>query len=134
MYKMKYVLLSFVFILTLLTGCSDDDGGVKTMAELDVVIESGDTYKFVVTSGNEEDALIVKHPSNDYEISEFKKDSATTNGIYTYKPDPDFIGIDEVEIEKLSYTFDTEPQLNKALIKLRITVEKGFADKRTIKE
>jgi len=128
MYMMRKLIIPLILILTLLTGCSDDEGGIKTMADLNVVIVSGETYQFAVTTGNEEDASIVKHPTKKCEISEYRKDTTTTNGIYTYKPASDFIGTDEVEIEKRTYTFDTEPQVNKARIKIRITVEKGFPD------
>lgn len=129
MYKARIFIIPFILVLMLLSGCGDDDGDVKTMTDLSAVIESGDTYKFVVTTGVEEDAVIVKHPAKEYAISEFRKDSATTNGIYTYQPAPGFSGVDEVEIEKSYYTFDTEPQLNKATIKIRITVEKAFPEK-----
>lgn len=129
MYKARHFIIPFILVLALFSGCGDDDGDVKTMTGLNAVIESGDTYKFVVTTGVEEDAVIVKHPVKEYEISEFKRDSATTNGIYTYKPAPGFAGVEEVEIEKSYYTFDTEPQLNKALIKINITVKKGFPEK-----
>jgi len=131
MYKMMIRrILPLLCILAFLSGCSNDDGDIRTMADLSVVIKSGETYKFVVTTGNDEDALLIKHPSNNFEISEYKKDSMTTNGIYTYKPIPDFIGVDEVEIEKHYFTFDNDQiQRAKALIKIKITVEKDFPEK-----
>lgn len=134
MYKMKTLLVSFILILPLLAGCSDDDRGKRTLADLDVVIKSGETYKYVVTTGLEEQAAIVQHPASEYLVSEYKKDSVTTNGIYTYTPGTGFIGVDEVVIEKQYYTFDSEPQLNKAYIKLKITVEKDFPDLLPAKE
>ena len=130
MYKTTRMIIALLCILAFLPGCSNDDDGIRTMADLSVVIKSGETYKFVVTTGNEEDALLTKQPSNSFEISEYKKDSTTTNGIYTYKPKPDFIGVDEVEIEKHYFTFDNDQiQQSKALIKIKITVEKDFIEK-----
>lgn len=125
--KMKTYLLPFVLILFLLIGgCSEDDSNdIKTIADLNVVINNNGTYKFVVTVAGEGDAVIVKQAS-DYEISEFKKDTVTFNGIYTFKPQKDFVGVEEVELEKHTYSYDSEPSIKKERIKLTITVEKSL--------
>lgn len=129
MRKMFRKIIPFLFLLAFLPGCSNDDDAVRTMADIAVVIKSGETYKFVVTTGKTEDALLIKQPAS-YEVSEFKKDTTTTNGIYTYKPKAGFIGVDEVELERRYFSFENERlQRNKARIKIRITVEKDIPEK-----
>lgn len=126
MNKMKTYLLPFIFVACLLIGgCSEDDTDeVKTMAELNIVIANDDTYKFVVTVAGEGNALITKQASN-FEVSEFKKDTVTQNGVYTFKPRKDYVGVEVVELEKHTYLYDSEPSTKKERIKLFISVEKA---------
>lgn len=118
-----------LLLLPFLAGCSDDASGVRTFADFDVVLENSpenEPYRYVI-SLNEGDTAILSKQGENFEISELRKDTVNRVGsIFTYKPKAGFTGTDEIEIEKQYYTFDPEPQLNKALIKIRINVEKGF--------
>ncbi|MDH6317737.1 hypothetical protein M2459_003498 [Parabacteroides sp. PF5-5] len=124
--KIKLLLLPFIlFLFLFIGGCDDDGSDIRTMADLNVVIGSGDTYKFVVTVAGEGSAFITKQASN-FEISELKKDSVTMNGVYTFKPADGFVGVEEVELEKHTYSYDSELQVNRERIKIKVTVEKSL--------
>ncbi len=126
MYKIRNILLLLTLTAAIMVGCKEDDNNdIKTVADLNVVITNEDTYNFVVTVGGEGNVLITKQASN-FTISEFKIDSVTGNGIYTYKPTAGFTGYDQVELEKHTYFYDSEPHINKERVKINISVEKGL--------
>lgn len=99
--SMKTILKLSLFMLPtlVLTNCNKEetengDSGIK------VTISNTDDYEFdLMISGDEEGALI-KTQAQNMEKSELVRDAGTNwSVVYQYKPLPNFVGSDYVEIE-----------------------------------
>lgn len=71
----------------------------EKVSEINITIKNTDQYEYVINVGDEEGASI-KTQAKHHQISEIERDSSTGwNCEYTYKPLPNFVGTDFVELK-----------------------------------
>lgn len=121
---MKAFVVSFGLLLGLLCGCSDnEDSDVRVIANISVAIHNTDSYRYVVTLGDEE-ALTIGTPPSHYEVSTLTRDSNTGNTLYVYTPSKHFVGEENVELVKWTGSDGTSSSVNKEYIRIKIKVGK----------
>jgi hypothetical protein len=78
-----------------LTSCSDE----VSSETINVELNSTETYKYSIVSGDEEGAAIISQAKH-FEVSEVIRNSETNfAAVYTYKPKTNYVGNDSVELQ-----------------------------------
>lgn len=121
---MKTSILSFVIILFVFTGCSQDEAEIENnLTELSVTIKNTENYRYPITVGDEEGTSIKKQPDN-YKVSEIRKEGSSYGDlVYLYEPSSDFTGVVYVEIVKQVNLTGKLGDDSEQLIRIKITVE-----------
>lgn len=118
---------SLCFIIVLFTlfaiGCSDETAEYKSTTDVEAFIQSTDSLIYPITLGDEEGAYIFKQASN-YKTSEIININDSWEIMYSYKPAPGFVGVDYVEIVKITGSDGASKPSRKETTKIKIYVEK----------
>jgi len=99
--RIKAILMKTIIKLSILIICILSLSNCKKeKTEKSITIKNSEVYELDLMAGGDEEGASITTQAEFFEISEINRDSSTYwSPIYKYKPLPDYVGTDFVEIE-----------------------------------
>ena len=106
----------------LIIGCIQNSNAVDE-EKISASISNTKVYEYDTGVEGDEEVLYIEKQANYFEISEIVRDSSTQwRGVYRYKPKPNYIGTDYVEIKTIQGSDGASPNTDINIIKIELTV------------
>ena len=115
----KIIFTSFVILISF--GCKKDPM-VYEDVDINIVLQSGDSYEYDFITGDEEGAIIQIQATHYYQSEIIRSQSTNMSSVYLFNPLSGYIGTDFVQIQKQMYDLSTGEE-KQQLYRFNFTIE-----------